>query len=56
MIPDYDLLPYYMKKFTYPVTLAATGTRYNTNKKSKPFMGGVLSMTSKILKIKRLSK
>ncbi len=50
MIPNYDLLSYYQKKFEIPVTLAATGTRYGSINKTwgKPFMGGALSMTKKI--------
>ena len=50
MIPDYDLLNYYQKKFDIPVTLAATGTRYSTKNKTsgKPFIGGALSITKKI--------
>jgi hypothetical protein len=50
MIPDYDLLSYYQKKFDIPVTLAATGTRYSTKNKTsgKPFIGGALSITKKI--------
>jgi len=50
MIPDYDLLKYYQKKFDIPVTLAATGTRYSTKNKTsgKPFIGGALSITKKI--------
>ena len=50
MIPDYNLLGYYQKKFDCPVTLAATGTRYNKKNKNagKPFMGGALSMTKTI--------
>jgi len=50
MIPDYDLLKYYQKKFDIPVTLAATGTRYSTKNKTsgKPFIGGALSITKKL--------
>ena len=50
MIPDYNLLSYYQKKFDKPVTLAATGTRYSTKNKTsgKPFIGGALSITKKI--------
>ena len=48
MIPNYDLLPYYTKKFDNIVTLAASGTRYNTNSGRKPFTGGVLSINKKI--------
>ena len=50
MIPDYDLLPYYVKTPKFPISLASHGTRYeNLNKKiHKPFVGGVMSFSKKI--------
>ena len=56
MIPSYDLLKYYQKKPTHPITLAASGTRYRkqfiknimkNNKSNKPFTGGVISFNKK---------
>ena len=55
MIPGYDLLKYYQKKPTHPITLAAIGTRYRQqftnsskiNKYEKPFTGGAISFSKK---------
>ena len=55
MIPGYDLLKYYQKKPTHPITLAAIGTRYrrqfiNISDKplwDKPFTGGAISFSKK---------
>ena len=58
MIPGYDLLKYYQKKPTHPISLAAYGTRYrkqfkqNLNKNpisigNKPFTGGAISFSKK---------
>ena len=55
MIPGYDLLKYYQKKPTHPITLAAIGTRYRHQSINiidkplgdKPFTGGAISFTKK---------
>ena len=44
MIPDYKLLPYFIRKTIYPLSLAYKGTRYESLrvKIQKPFMGGLI--------------
>lgn len=49
-IPNYDLLPYFLKKLDYPISLAIRGTRYeyinvNTN---KIFVGALIGFQKKI--------
>lgn len=49
---DYDLLPYCVKKPTYPLCLAYKGTRYQKNFKigDKPFFGGTNIFSAKDFK------
>ena len=50
LIPDYDLIQYFGKKFKFPISLAARGTRYeNFNKKiNKIFVGGMLQFSKEL--------
>jgi RNase P/RNase MRP subunit p29 len=48
-IPNYDLLPYFLKKEESIVSLAARGTRY-PNKIHKPFLGALIGCNEKIFK------
>jgi hypothetical protein len=43
-IPDYDLIPYFLKKEKYPISLASRGTRYEQKNIiiNKPFLGALL--------------
>jgi hypothetical protein len=42
-IPDYDLMPYFLKKLDYPISLAIRGTRYEeTDKKTDKIFTGAL--------------
>lgn len=49
-IPDYDLMKYFVKTPKKPVALAIKGTRYEqiNDKSNKPFLGALISMSSKI--------
>tara|TARA_B100001175_G_C19505224_1_gene640454 strand:- start:309 stop:2726 length:2418 start_codon:yes stop_codon:yes gene_type:complete len=47
MIPDYNLIPYYLKNPTEPIAIAYKGTRYNTSFNKKPFIGAVTSFSKK---------
>jgi hypothetical protein len=44
MLPDAELLPYYVEPIAHPISLAIRGTRYEQNdvKTSKIFLGGVM--------------
>jgi hypothetical protein len=50
MIPDHDLMPYFVKKPKTLMSLAYRGTRYNTGENKKPFLGGLISVNEKIFK------
>ena len=48
MIPDHNLLPYYIKTPTNPISIAFKGTRYNVSiNNNKPFIGAVTSFSKK---------
>jgi hypothetical protein len=49
-LPNYDLVPYFLKKSPYPISLAARGTRYSEKNKKieKPFLGALISFTKKL--------
>jgi hypothetical protein len=42
MLPDADLLPYYVQPIEHPISLAVRGTRYEQKDKSVIFLGGVM--------------
>lgn len=42
MLPDADLLPYYVQPISHPISLAVRGTRYEQTDKSAIFLGGVM--------------
>lgn len=50
-IPDYDLIEYYIKKLSYPISLAVRGTRYMNNllaiKEKRIFFGALLGFNHK---------
>jgi hypothetical protein len=50
LIPDYDLIQYFGKKFKFPISLAARGTRYEDfdKKINKIFVGGMLQFSGKL--------
>jgi len=49
-IPDYELLPYFLKKLDYPISYAIRGTRYEEIdvKTNKPFMGALIGFSKKV--------
>ena len=49
-IPDYDLIPYFLKNENYPISLASRGTRYEEKNKiiNKPFLGALLGFNKKL--------
>ncbi|AII16943.1 putative beta-1,4 galactosyltranferase [Aureococcus anophagefferens virus] len=53
MIPDSNLMKYYLKKPSVPIALAVKGTRYSygkINENNPPFLGGVVAFNTKDFK------
>jgi hypothetical protein len=48
-IPDYNLIPYFLKDLDYPISLAIRGTRYLTNDSYKKlFLGALIAFSKNI--------